>query len=101
MTEKKIAKGSNSDSIENLVESQKEEVVITSKNEKLIDDSSISDKKSKIKIQQIASSAGHNKSQIATLKGLSLNKIGKIAELEDTVFVRGMVNKVKHLLRVF
>jgi large subunit ribosomal protein L30 len=29
-----------------------------------------------------------------------LNKIGRKRELEDTPSVRGMINKVKHLVRV-
>ena len=36
----------------------------------------------------------------ATLVGLGLNKMNRTSELEDTPAVRGMVNKVKHLVRV-
>ncbi|MBL6777475.1 MAG: 50S ribosomal protein L30, partial [Alphaproteobacteria bacterium] len=32
--------------------------------------------------------------------GLGLNKIGRVRELEDTPAVRGMINKVKHLVKV-
>jgi large subunit ribosomal protein L30 len=53
-----------------------------------------------IKIQQVVSGLGREKSQIATLKGLGLNKVNKISELENTSSVRGMVEKVKHLLRI-
>ncbi|MGB2468202.1 MAG: 50S ribosomal protein L30, partial [Candidatus Puniceispirillaceae bacterium] len=35
-----------------------------------------------------------------TLIGLGLNKIGRTRDLEDTPSVRGMINKVKHLVRV-
>lgn len=59
------------------------------------------EKAAKIKIQQIASSVGCTKSQIATLKGLKLNKVGKQVELDDISAVRGMIKKVKHLLRIF
>jgi len=55
---------------------------------------------SKVKIQQIASGAGRYKDQIQTLKGLGLNKMNKIVELEDTKSVRGMINKVSHLVKV-
>jgi large subunit ribosomal protein L30 len=34
------------------------------------------------------------------LVGLKLNKIGRVAELEDTPSVRGMIAKVQHLVRV-
>ncbi|AIF81715.1 50S ribosomal protein L30 [endosymbiont of Acanthamoeba sp. UWC8] len=56
--------------------------------------------KSTVKVKQIASGAGRLKKQIATLKGLGLNKINREVELEDTVAVRGMINKVKHLIKV-
>ena len=35
-----------------------------------------------------------------TLVGLGLNKIGRTADLPDTAATRGMINKVKHLVRV-
>lgn len=53
-----------------------------------------------VKVKQIASGAGRLKKQIATLKGLGLNKINREVELEDTVSIRGMINKVKHLVKV-
>jgi len=34
------------------------------------------------------------------LIGLGLNKMNKTRELEDTPSVRGMINKVHHLVRV-
>ncbi len=40
------------------------------------------------------------KNQRATLVGLGLNRIGRSRVLEDTPSVRGMINKVKHLVRV-
>ncbi|MEK9531892.1 MAG: 50S ribosomal protein L30, partial [Alphaproteobacteria bacterium] len=39
-------------------------------------------------------------SQKKTLIGLGLNKIGRTRELEDTPSVRGMIDKVKHLIKV-
>ncbi|MDJ1257464.1 MAG: 50S ribosomal protein L30 [Candidatus Midichloria sp.] len=71
------------------------------KTEKVVGQKAPSKSEGKVKIQQIAGSAGRNKSQIVTLKGLNLNKTGKVAELEDTSAVRGMIEKVKHLLRIF
>ena len=38
--------------------------------------------------------------QEATLKGLGLNKLHRQRTLEDTPSVRGMINKVQHLVRV-
>lgn len=53
---------------------------------------------SRIKVTQIHSGAGRKKDQIATLKGLGLNKIGRSRVLEDTPAVRGMIKKVIHLV---
>lgn len=56
--------------------------------------------KKTIRVKQIASGAGRLKKQIATLKGLGLNKVNREKELEDTLAIRGMINKVKHLVIV-
>ena len=56
--------------------------------------------KKTVKVTQVKSSIGHTKDQIATLKGLGLNKVGRTSELEDTSAVRGMIRKVAHLVKV-
>ncbi len=56
--------------------------------------------KKTIKVEQIASPIGRTVSQEATLKGLGLGKIRRTRELEDTPAVRGMINKVQHLVRI-
>ncbi len=38
--------------------------------------------------------------QRATLCGLGLNKMGRTRELKDTPEVRGMIRKVKHMVKV-
>jgi large subunit ribosomal protein L30 len=53
-----------------------------------------------IKIEQTTSPIRREQSQRATLVGLGLNKIGRVSELEDTPSVRGMIAKVKHLVRL-
>ena len=53
-----------------------------------------------IKVEQIGSAIRRHHSQRETLIGLKLNKIGRVAELQDTPSVRGMIDKVKHLVRV-
>ncbi|MDE1906968.1 MAG: 50S ribosomal protein L30 [Rhodospirillales bacterium] len=58
----------------------------------------MSDKK--IRITQVSSGNGRKPGQQATLIGLGLNKIGKAVERNATPEVLGMVNKVKHLLKV-
>jgi len=56
--------------------------------------------KGRIRITQIGSPIGRPDDQLATLKGLGLNKLHRSRELEDTPSVRGMIAKVQHLLRV-
>ena len=56
--------------------------------------------KKTVKVTQVKSSIGHGKDQIATLKGLGLNRVGRTSELEDTSAVRGMIRKVAHLVKV-
>lgn len=53
-----------------------------------------------VKIQQVKSEIGFDRKQRATLRGLGLRKIRQIRELEDTPAVRGMINKVRHLVVV-
>ena len=57
-------------------------------------------KKSTVKVTQVGSPIGRKKDQRATLVGLGLNKMHRTTELEDTPSVRGMINKVAHLVRV-
>lgn len=54
----------------------------------------------KVKITQIGSPIGREEYQLATLKGLGLNKRHRSRVLEDTPAVRGMIARVHHLVRV-
>ena len=56
--------------------------------------------KKTVTVIQTGSPIVREASQRQTLVGLGLNKIGRKRELEDTPSVRGMINKVKHLVRV-
>ncbi len=56
--------------------------------------------KQTVRVTQTKSVIGRLGDQRQTLIGLGLNKIGRTRELEDTPSVRGMINKVKHLIRV-
>ena len=53
-----------------------------------------------IKLTQTGSPIRRTKDQRATLVGLGLNKMHKTVELDDTPSVRGMVNKVRHMVKV-
>jgi large subunit ribosomal protein L30 len=54
----------------------------------------------KIKIKQTGSPIRRPASQRATLKGLGLNKMNRVSELEDTPEVRGMIRTVRHMVEV-
>ena len=60
----------------------------------------MSDKNVNVTITQTRSPIGRRKDQRKTLIGLGLNKLNRTRTLEDTPSVRGMINKVKHLVRV-
>jgi large subunit ribosomal protein L30 len=53
-----------------------------------------------ITIEQIASPSRRPDRQRQTLIGLGLNKLHRRRTLRDTPEVRGMVNKVQHLVRI-
>ncbi len=53
-----------------------------------------------ITIEQIASPIRRPERQTDTLVGLGLNKLHRRSTLEDTPAVRGMINKVQHLVRI-
>ena len=53
-----------------------------------------------IKVQQTGSAQRRHHTQRETLVGLRLNKIGRVSELPDTPQTRGMIAKVRHLVRV-
>ena len=54
----------------------------------------------KIRVTQIRSPIGRKDDQRRTLIGLGLNKLFRSKTLEDTPSVRGMINKVDHLVKV-
>ena len=53
-----------------------------------------------VKVTQINSPINRRFDQRATLIGLGLNKLNRSRVLIDTPDVRGMITKVRHLLRV-
>lgn len=54
----------------------------------------------KLKIKLIRSTIGRKKNQIATVEALGLRKIRQVVEHEDTPQIRGMINRVSHLVEV-
>jgi large subunit ribosomal protein L30 len=54
----------------------------------------------KIKITQVRSKIGSDWTQVATLTALGIKKLNRAVEHEVTPQIMGMVNKVKHLVKV-
>ena len=54
----------------------------------------------KLKITLVKSTIGAKKKQIATVEALGLKKIRSVVEHEDTPAIRGMRNRVNHLVKV-
>lgn len=54
----------------------------------------------KLKITLVRSTIGRPDDQIGTVKALGLRKLYSTVLKEDTPAIRGMVNKVKHLVKV-
>ena len=53
-----------------------------------------------MRVKLVKSGIGYTQRQKDTLRGLGLTKMQKVMTLEDTPAIRGMVNKVSHLVEV-
>jgi len=54
----------------------------------------------KIRVTQVKSAIGYDRRQRAHLKGLGIRRMNHSVEIEDTPSVRGMINKIPHLVKV-
>lgn len=54
----------------------------------------------KLRVKWVKSSIGYPKDQKATIQALGLRKLQQTVEHEDHPSIRGMVHKVKHLVKV-
>ena len=55
---------------------------------------------SKIRVTLIKSGIGYEESQKRTLKSLGFHRLNQSVVHEDTNSIRGMINKVRHLVKV-
>ncbi len=60
------------------------------------------DKKSAetVKVTLVVSPIGFNKTQAATVQGLGLRRLRHSVDVADTPATRGMIHKVRHLVKV-
>ena len=54
----------------------------------------------RVAIRWIRSEIGFDRRQRATLRGLGLKRLNQRVELQDTPSIRGMIDKVRHLVVV-
>jgi large subunit ribosomal protein L30 len=53
-----------------------------------------------VKVTQVKSRNGADKRQIDTLRSLGLRRIGHTVDVKDTPQARGMVHRVRHLVKI-
>ncbi|MBM3123842.1 MAG: 50S ribosomal protein L30 [Chloroflexi bacterium] len=54
----------------------------------------------KLKVTLVRSSIGYTKDQKATVKALGFRRLNQTIEHRDTPSLRGMLNKIIHLVRI-
>lgn len=54
----------------------------------------------KLRIKLVRSTIGRKDDQIATVEALGLKKMNSVVEHNDNASIRGMINKVIHLITV-
>jgi large subunit ribosomal protein L30 len=53
-----------------------------------------------MKVTQVRSKNGSDQRQQATLRSLGLRRIGQTFDVKDTPQARGMVHRIRHLVKV-
>jgi large subunit ribosomal protein L30 len=53
-----------------------------------------------IQVKLVRSPIGYNKTQKATVQALGLTKLHQVVEKNDSPAIRGMINRVSHLVEV-
>jgi large subunit ribosomal protein L30 len=53
-----------------------------------------------VTITQYKSKNGSDQRQLDTLRSLGLHRIGQVVEVKDTPQTRGMLHRVRHLVRI-
>jgi large subunit ribosomal protein L30 len=53
-----------------------------------------------LRVTQVRSAIGYEKKQAQVLRGIGLRRIGHTVEVRDVPSMRGMIQKVRHLVKV-
>jgi large subunit ribosomal protein L30 len=54
----------------------------------------------RLRVKWVRSQIACNERQRATLRGLGLRRMQQVVEIQDSPAVRGMIDKVKHLVAI-
>lgn len=54
----------------------------------------------KLRVTWVKSSIGYSQRQKGTIRALGFRRLGDVVEHDDTAAIRGMLDKVSHLVRV-
>lgn len=54
----------------------------------------------KLRVTWVKSSIGYSRRQKGTVRALGLRRLGDVVEHADTAAIRGMIDKVSHLVEV-
>lgn len=54
----------------------------------------------RVRIQQVKSAGGHPQDQAQTVRALGIRRLNQTVEHNDTPQIRGMIFKVRHLVKV-
>jgi large subunit ribosomal protein L30 len=54
----------------------------------------------RLRITWVKSSIGYSQRQKGTVRALGLRRLGDVAEQADTPMIRGMIDKISHLVEV-
>ncbi len=54
----------------------------------------------KVRVTYVKSAIGYSQAQKGTIRALGLKRLGDVVEHDDTAVLRGMVDKVQHLVQV-
>lgn len=57
-------------------------------------------KTKRLRVTWVKSSIGYDERQKGTIRALGLRKLGDVVEHDDTAVIRGMADKVSHLVRL-
>lgn len=60
----------------------------------------MSKKKKRLRVEYVKSMIGYPQRQKSTIQALGLKRLGDAVEVEDSDVVRGMLNRVSHLVQV-